>query len=183
MSARPPCNHRMRTYLLALAGLGAASAFAPHGLPPPCMPWAAAGPALCLAISRALCCAGGRPQLRARQGAAPRTRLCQPTGTPARRYWPCRFPRWDSATFVASVCCRACALRRVAACEAHASSWRACAAALLPTTGKGRMALRGGAINLRATATAGPKHVTTKSAQIMEEAMVSRKPAASARLM
>ena len=45
------------------------------------------------------------------------------------------------------------------------------------------MALRGGAINLRATATAGPKHVTTKSAQIMEEAMVSRKPAASARLM
>jgi hypothetical protein len=45
------------------------------------------------------------------------------------------------------------------------------------------MALRGGAINLRATATAGPKHVTTKSAEIMEEAMVSLIPAASARLL
>jgi hypothetical protein len=45
------------------------------------------------------------------------------------------------------------------------------------------MALRGGAINLRATATAGPKHVTTKSAEIMEEAMVNLVPAASARLL
>jgi len=52
----------------------------------------------------------------------------------------------------------------------------ACAAAFLPTAGKGRLALRGGAISLKATASAGPKHVTTKSAEIMEEAMVSRMP-------
>jgi len=44
-------------------------------------------------------------------------------------------------------------------------------AAFLPTAGKGRLALRGGAISLKATASAGPKHVTTKSAEIMEEAM------------
>merc|ERR1719329_1293226 len=35
---------------------------------------------------------------------------------------------------------------------------------------KGRMALRGGAINLKASSAAAPAHVTTKSAEIMEEA-------------
>ena len=43
---------------------------------------------------------------------------------------------------------------------------------MLPTANKGRLGLRGGAVNLKA-ANVAPAHVTTKSAEIMEEARVS----------
>ena len=43
-------------------------------------------------------------------------------------------------------------------------------AAFFQTAGKGRLALRGGAINVKASSAAAPTHVTTKSAEIMEEA-------------
>ena len=49
-----------------------------------------------------------------------------------------------------------------------ASAFSFNAAAMLPTAGKGRMALRGGAVSLRAQET--KTHTTTKSAEIMEEA-------------
>ena len=53
---RPPTRQdTMRTYLLALAGLGAASAFAPNGLVPPCVPRAAGRQAAPLACERLQC--------------------------------------------------------------------------------------------------------------------------------
>lgn len=50
-----------------------------------------------------------------------------------------------------------------------ASAFAPNAAAMLPTANKGRLGLRGGAVNLKA-ANVAPAHVTTKSAEIMEEA-------------
>ena len=122
----PPASYstEMRTYLLALAGLGAASAFAPHGLPPPCVPRAAAGPMLCLAICRALCCARGRPQLRAYDRAQLRGRACA-------SQWG-RLCAGTGRAVPAMGIGHNCSLgvlpgvraASVAACEAHAPCWR-----------------------------------------------------------
>jgi len=51
-----------------------------------------------------------------------------------------------------------------------ASAFAPNAAFFQAPSSKGRMALRGGAINLKASSAAAPTHVTTKSAEIMEEA-------------